>query len=212
MADVLELSVEELRSHSIADEVGWRPLLDQLVALDLGYLTLGRRLDRISGGEHQRLRIAQTLANRRSDGLLLVLDEPSAGLHPQDVSRLLRVLERVVGRGGNTVLLVEHNLDLIRASDWVIDFGPGGGPEGGRVVAQGPPAEIARADTATGRVLRGAQAPPPLLGDTVARPAARSRRVEPDVSIRSARQWLKRLIGEDVPADGVDPVDFDSGV
>ena len=210
VADVLELSVEELRSHSIADEVGWRPLLDQLVALDLGYLTLGRRLDRISGGEHQRLRIAQTLANRRSDGLLLVLDEPSAGLHPQDVSRLLRVLERVVGRGGNTVLLVEHNLDLIRASDWVIDFGPGGGPEGGRVVAQGPPAEIACADTATGRVLRGRHAPPPLLDNTVARPAARSRRVEPDVSIRSARQWLKRLIGEDVPADAVDPVDFDA--
>ena len=210
VADILELSIGELLAHSIADEGGWRPLLDQVVALDLGYLTLGRRLDRISGGEHQRLRIAQTLANRRPEGLLLVLDEPSAGLHPQDVQRLLRVLDHVVAGGANTVLLVEHNPDLIRASDWIVDFGPGGGPEGGRVVGQGPPPEIAGADTATGRVLGGRQAPLVPFATAVAHPTSRSRHGAPDVSFRSARQWLKRLIGEDVPADALDPVDFDT--
>ena len=210
VADILALPIGELLAHSIADEVGWRSLLDQLISLDLGYLTLGRRLDRISGGEHQRLRIAQTLANRRPEGLLLVLDEPSAGLHPQDVARLLRVLDRVVAGGANTVLLVEHNLDLIRASDWIIDFGPGGGPEGGRVVGQGPPAEIAGADTPTGRVLGGRQAPSASFDSAVVRPASKSRHVDPDVSVRSARQWLKRLIGEDAPADALDPVDFDA--
>ncbi len=210
VADVLELPIAELVAHSIVDEVGWRPLLDQLVALDLGYMTLGRRLDRISGGEHQRLRIAQTLANRNPAGLLLVLDEPSAGLHPKDVARLLRVLDRVVAGGANTVLLVEHNLDLIRASDWIIDFGPGGGPEGGRVVGQGPPAQIAGADTATGRVLAGRQAPSAPLDTALVRPTSRSRHGEPSVSVQSARQWLKRLFGEDVPTDALDPVDFDA--
>ena len=210
VADVLELPIDELLSHSIADAVDGRMLLEQLVALDLGYLTLGRRLDQISGGEHQRLRIAQALANRHPRGLLLVLDEPSAGLHPHDVQRLLRVLDRVVDGGANTVLLVEHNLDLIRASDWIIDFGPGGGPAGGRVVGQGPPCEIAGADTATGRVLEGRQASSPPVAVAPVGPARRSRPVEPDVSVRSARQWLKRLIGEDVPADALDPVDFDA--
>ena len=94
--------------------------------------------------------LPKTLANRDPEGLLLVLDEPSAGLHPTDVRRLLRVLDRVVAEGANTVVLVEHNLDLIRASDWVIDFGPGGGPEGGRVVAQGPPEKIAKTQYTNG--------------------------------------------------------------
>ena len=156
--DILALSMEELLGNPLASEAGWCPLLEQLVALHLGYLTPGRRLDRISGGEHQRLRIAQTLTRRHAEGLLLVLDEPSAGLHPQDVARLLQVLDRVVAKGTNTVLLVEHNPELIRASDWIIDFGPGGGPEGGRIVGQGPPDKIARLDTPTGRVLSGRQA------------------------------------------------------
>ena len=79
---------------------------------------------------------------------------PPPELHPRDTERLLRVLDRVVAEGANTVLLVEHNLDLIRASDWIIDFGPGGGPEGGRVVGQGSPKMIARLDTPNGTCLR----------------------------------------------------------
>ena len=210
VADILALSISDLVPHPLASEAGWCPLLDQLVALELGYLTLGRRVDRISGGEHQRLRIAKTLSDRPPEGLLLVLDEPSAGLHPQDVSRLLQVLDRVVANGANTVLLVEHNVDLIRASDWIIDFGPGGGPEGGQVVGQGPPEVIARLNTPTGRVLAGKKGRPLPFHSAEGRAPTRLVRVDPEASVQSARQWLKRLIGEDVPAKELDPVDFDS--
>ena len=140
---------------------------------------------------------------------MLVLDEPSAGLHPRDIERLLRVLDRIVAEGANTVLLVEHNLDLIRASDWIIDFGPGGGPEGGRVVGQGLPEQLARLDTPTGRVLGGRLAPFPPAESAVLRPTSRSEKVDPEASARSARQWLRRLIGEDVPAEDLDPVGLD---
>ena len=140
---------------------------------------------------------------------MLVLDEPSAGLHPRDTERLLRVLDRVVAEGANTVLLVEHNLDLIRASDWIIDFGPGGGPAGGRVVGQGSPKMIARLDTPTGRVLGGKLAPFPSSDSAAVRPTSKSGTVDPEAAARSARQWLRRLIGEDVPAEDLDPVDFD---
>ena len=207
--DILALSMEELLGTPLAHEAGWCPLLEQLVALDLGYLTPGRRLDRISGGEHQRLRIAQTLTGRQAEGLLLVLDEPSAGLHPHDVARLLQVLDRVVAKGTNTVLLVEHNPELIRASDWIIDFGPGGGPEGGRIVGQGPPDKIARLDTPTGRVLSGKQAASSSIQAESIRPKFKSGVVVSEASVRSARQWLKRLIGEATPAEDLDPVDFD---
>ena len=209
VADILTLSMTELLGLPLASEAGWRPLLEQLVALDLGYLTPGRRIDRVSGGEHQRLRIAQTLANRNPEGLMLVLDEPSAGLHPRDTERLLRVLDRVVADGANTVLLVEHNLDLIRASDWIIDFGPGGGPEGGRVVGQGSPKMISSLDTPTGRVLGGKLAPFTSSDSTAVRRTSKSGKVDPEAAARSARQWLRRLIGEDVPAEDLDPVDFD---
>ena len=207
VADILALSIEELLDHPMAIEAGWRPLLEQLIALDLGYLTPGRRLDRLSGGEHQRLRIAQTLANRNPEGLVLVLDEPSAGLHPTDVRRLLRVLDRVVAKGANTVVLVEHNLDLIRASDWVIDFGPGGGPEGGRVVGQGPPEVIARLDTPTGRALGGKLASFLPCNGAVVRSNSDSGKVDLQASARTARQWLRGLIGEDVPAEDLESVD-----
>ena len=210
VADILALSMTELLGHPLASEAGWSPLLEQLAALDIGYLTPGRRLDRVSGGEHQRLRIAQTLANRNPEGLMLVLDEPSAGLHPRDIERLLRVLDRVVAEGANTVLLVEHNPDLIRASDWVIDFGPGGGPEGGRVVGQGPPEKIAKLDTPTGRVLGGKLPRFTSSDSTAVHPASKTGKVDPEASARSARQWLRRLIGEDAPAaENLDPVDFD---
>lgn len=208
--DLLEIPMKELLDHPFAELAGWQPIIKQLVALDLGYLTLGRRVDRISGGEHQRLRVARTLAGEQSRGLLLVLDEPSAGLHPRDVAQLLGVLDRVVAEGLNTVVLVEHNLDLIRASDWVIDFGPGGGPEGGKIIGQGTPDKIARLDTPTGRALshkkvRSASLPgkAPLQGKT-------PKPVEPEAAARSGRQWLRRLLGEEVSAgNDLDPVDFE---
>jgi len=209
VAELLELPIKKLLGHPFADLAGWRPLLEQLTALDLGYLTPGRRVDRLSGGEHQRLRVARTLSEERPDGLMLVLDEPSAGLHPKDVARLLAVLDRVVAEGRNTVVLVEHNLDLIRASDWVIDFGPGGGPAGGRVVGQGPPDKIEGRDTPTGRALGKKGFRPATRDGKSKATGANKHAVSSEDSARSGRQWLKRLLGEEASAEELDPVDFD---
>jgi excinuclease ABC A subunit len=210
VADLLDLSITELLKHPFAELAKWQPIIKQLVALDLGYLTLGRRIDRISGGEHQRLRVAKTLAGEQSEGLLLVLDEPSAGLHPHDVAQLLRVLDRVVAEGRNTIVLVEHNLDLIRASDWVIDFGPGGGPEGGKVVGQGSPDKIAKLDTPTGRVLANKKVRSISGHAKTQAQRATPKAIGSEDEARSGRQWLKRLLGEETSAVAeLDPVDFE---
>ena len=121
--------------------------------LGLGYLTLDRSAPTLSGGEAQRLKLASEMG-RRQEGTLFVFDEPTIGLHPDDVQVLLDVLQRLIERGA-TVLVIEHDLDLIRCADWVIDMGPGGGIEGGRIVAQGTPSEIATNEASlTGRYLR----------------------------------------------------------
>ena len=210
VADLLEFPITELLDHPFAELTGWQPIIKHLVALDLGYLTLGRRVDRISGGEHQRLRVAKTLAGEQSEGLLLVLDEPSAGLHPHDVAQLLRVLDRVVAEGRNTVVLVEHNLDLIRASDWVIDFGPGGGPEGGKIVGQGSPDKIAKLNTPTGRVLANKRVRSISVHAKTQTWSATPKAIGSEDAARSGRQWLKRLLGEETSAVAeLDPVDFE---
>jgi excinuclease ABC A subunit len=210
VADLLELPVSELLNHPFTALADWQAIIKQLIALNLGYLALGRRIDHISGGEHQRLRVAKTLAGEQSDGLLLVLDEPSAGLHPHDVAQLLGVLDRVVAEGRNMVVLVEHNLDLIRASDWVIDFGPGGGPEGGKIVGQGPPDKIAKLDTPTGRALANKKARSISRRKKSHANGSRSKAVDSVEAARSGRQWLKRLLGEETSAaQDLDPVDFE---
>ena len=128
-------------------------LLETLSSLGLGYLTLGEATPALSGGEAQRLKLASEMG-RRQDGTLFVFDEPTIGLHPDDVQVLLDVLQRLIDRGA-TVLVIEHDVDLIRCADWVIDMGPGGGIEGGRIVAQGTPTDIAANEASvTGRYLR----------------------------------------------------------
>lgn len=214
VGDLLDLSISDLQSHPFAELAKWQSLIEQVVALDLGYLTLGRRIDRLSGGEHQRLRVARTLGTKRPDGLFLVLDEPSAGLHPHDVGRLLSVLDRVVGDGRNTVVLVEHNLSLIRASDWVIDFGLGGGPDGGKIVGQGPPLKITKLNTPTGRVLRSKKfrVQKSAVRSTGLSAKAKSEhpKASAEDSARSARQWLRRLLGEERSGEDLDLVDFEN--
>ena len=118
--------------------------LTTLREVGLGYLRLGQPATELSGGEAQRIKLATELQRARRGHALYLLDEPTAGLHPADIALLLRQLHRLVD-AGNTVVLVEHDLDTIASADWVIDLGPGGGDRGGRVVAAGTPAEIAAA-------------------------------------------------------------------
>jgi excinuclease ABC subunit A len=153
--ETLWLTASEAMSR-FADQPKLRRTLALLDEVGLGYLRLGQPATTLSGGEAQRLKIAAELARARARDILYVLDEPTTGLHMDDVNRLLRVLHRLVD-AGNTVLVIEHNLDVIRSADHVIDLGPEGGEEGGWIVAEGPPEVVARSEPSfTGRCLREA--------------------------------------------------------
>jgi excinuclease ABC subunit A len=152
IAGVLAMSVDEAVGF-FAAHAGIHHALKLLQDVGLGYLTLGQRSPTLSGGEAQRIKLVTELAKAKpADGLrrlgkyggtLYVLDEPTVGLHMADVERLIRVLHRLVG-AGNSVIVIEHNLDVIAEADWLIDLGPEGGRQGGRVIAQGPPRRVAR--------------------------------------------------------------------
>src|SRR5579871_3855373 len=119
----------------------------------LGYVQLGQSATTLSGGEAQRIKLARELSKRQTGRTLYILDEPTTGLHFDDVRKLLDVLQRLVSLG-NTVLIIEHHLDVIKQADWIIDLGPEGGEGGGRVVAQGPPEQVARSKKSyTGQAL-----------------------------------------------------------
>jgi len=128
--------------------------LQVMADVGLGYLQLGQPTTTLSGGEAQRVKLAKELGRRATGRTLYLLDEPTTGLHPADTDRLLGVLQRLV-EAGNSVLVVEHNLDIIRAADWVIDLGPEGGAAGGRLLAEGTPEQVAAVEESyTGRFLR----------------------------------------------------------
>ncbi|MEM6960789.1 MAG: excinuclease ABC subunit A, partial [Myxococcota bacterium] len=129
--------------------------LELMDALGLGYLKLGQASNTLSGGEAQRLKLTAELSSVRSAGSLFVLDEPTTGLHLGDVHRLLPVLRRFVSRG-DSLVVVEHHPDVIRAADWVVELGPEAGDEGGAIVAAGTPADLMRGDTLIGQALRSA--------------------------------------------------------
>jgi excinuclease ABC subunit A len=143
VADVLRLTVDEAWAF-FAEEPSVRRALTVLREVGLGYLRLGQSATELSGGEAQRIKLATELQRQARAHTLYVLDEPTTGLHPADVEKLLTQLNGLV-EGGHSVLVVEHDMRVVAGSDWVIDIGPGAGDEGGRVVAAGPPAEVARA-------------------------------------------------------------------
>jgi excinuclease ABC subunit A len=152
IADVLDLSVVQARDL-FKNHPRIRRILDTLMDVGLSYIKLGQAATTLSGGEAQRIKLARELAKRATGRTLYILDEPTTGLHFQDVNMLLAVLQRLVD-GGNTVVVIEHNLDVIKTADWIIDLGPEGGKGGGRVVAQGPPEKVARSKKSyTGRFL-----------------------------------------------------------
>jgi excinuclease ABC subunit A len=152
IADVLDLTVDEALSLFQHHPSIHRPL-ETLADVGLGYITLGQSSPTLSGGEAQRVKLAKELSRRSTGRTLYVLDEPTTGLHFDDIKRLLRVLERLV-EGGNTVVVIEHNLDVIKTADWVIDLGPEGGDAGGRIVATGTPELVAAvAESYTGQYL-----------------------------------------------------------
>jgi len=155
--EALELTVDQAFEH-FAQEPRFTRALHLLRRVGLGYLRLGQPATQLSGGESQRLKVARELSERGAGGALVLLDEPTVGLHYADVQKLLDVLGELVDRG-DTVIVIEHNLDVVRNSDWVVDLGPGGGDAGGRLVAEGPPETIAAATASwTGRFLADAMA------------------------------------------------------
>jgi excinuclease ABC subunit A len=141
VADVLERTVEEalelFQSHPQI-----RRGLETLAEVGLGYLALGQSSPTLSGGEAQRVKLSRELSKRSTGRTLYILDEPTTGLHFDDIKKLLRVLDRLVA-GGNTVVVIEHNLDVIKTADYIVDMGPEGGDAGGRVIATGTPEEVA---------------------------------------------------------------------
>ena len=158
IAQVLELSVTEA-SELFGVHGDITRILKTLEDVGLGYLKLGQPSPQLSGGEAQRIKLSRELARTATGRTLYILDEPTTGLHFEDVRKLLIVLERLV-EAGNTVLVIEHNLDVIKCADHVIDLGPEGGAGGGKVVAAGTPEEVARVEAShTGRYLRGVLKP-----------------------------------------------------
>ncbi|HQD16263.1 MAG TPA: ATP-binding cassette domain-containing protein, partial [Ottowia sp.] len=152
IAQVLDMTVEEALAF-FQDQPAIARKLQTLLDVGLSYITLGQSATTLSGGEAQRVKLALELSKRDTGRTLYVLDEPTTGLHFADIELLLQVLQQLV-EAGNTIVVIEHNLDVIKTADWLIDMGPEGGDGGGTVVAQGTPEQVAlNAASHTGRYL-----------------------------------------------------------
>ncbi|RHZ94834.1 excinuclease ABC subunit UvrA [Cereibacter sphaeroides] len=153
IADVLEMTVEDAQEFFQAVP-SIREKMDALMRVGLGYIKVGQQATTLSGGEAQRVKLSKELSRRATGRTLYILDEPTTGLHFEDVKKLLEVLHELVEQG-NTVVVIEHNLDVVKTADWIIDIGPEGGDGGGKIVAEGTPEEVAKVEAShTGRYLR----------------------------------------------------------
>jgi excinuclease ABC subunit A len=153
ISDVLNLSVNQALELFYA-QPAIKKILKTLVDVGLGYIKLGQSATTLSGGEAQRIKLARELAKTASGRTLYILDEPTTGLHFEDIKMLLCVLRRLTD-AGNSVVVIEHNLDVIKTVDWILDLGPEGGKMGGRLVAQGSPEKVARSQKShTGSFLK----------------------------------------------------------
>ncbi len=180
IADVLEMDIQEAQDH-FSNIPKISHMLRTLHDVGLDYMKLGQSSTTLSGGEAQRIKLARELVKRSTSRTLYLLDEPTTGLHFADIKRLLAVLHGFVD-AGNTVIVIEHNTDVIKTADWVIDLGPEGGERGGYIVAQGTPEDVARNKrSATGQVLK------PILS------AKQSRRSKPLKQIKSSASSIKEI-------------------
>ena len=152
IADVLKMTVDEaLQFFQNVSTI--KNKLETIYDVGLGYIRLGQPAPTLSGGEAQRVKLATELSKKATGRTLYILDEPTTGLHFADIERLLLILKRLVSTG-NTVIIIEHNMDVIKNSDWIIDLGPEGGDEGGRLVAEGTPLQVSKVKTSyTGQFL-----------------------------------------------------------
>ena len=153
ISDILNMTVEEALIFFEAIPSIKKKLIT-LNDVGLGYITLGQSATTLSGGEAQRIKLAKELSKRSTGKTLFVLDEPTTGLHFADIELLLNVLNRLKDQG-NTIVVIEHNLDVVKTADWIIDLGPEGGSDGGNIVASGTPEEIAKVNKSfTGQFLK----------------------------------------------------------
>ena len=177
-------------------------LLDPLAQVGLGYLKLGQPLNTLSGGEAQRLKLCQLLSVAGTSSLsnkLLILDEPTTGLHFSDIENLLTVFQKLVD-SGHTLLVIEHNLDVIKSADWILDLGPEAGKRGGQLVAQGSPESVAKLDTPTAHFLKQALDPSPSSSNY--QPSTFNSQLSPNsITLRGARHHNLKNISVDIPRD-----------
>jgi excinuclease ABC subunit A len=153
IADVLDMTVEAA-AELFKAVPSIREKMDTLKRVGLGYINVGQQATTLSGGEAQRVKLSKELSRRATGRTLYILDEPTTGLHFHDVKKLLEVLHELVDNG-NTVVVIEHNLEVIKTADWIIDLGPEGGDGGGELIAFGTPEEVARnAKSYTGQYLK----------------------------------------------------------
>jgi len=221
IADVLELTIDQaieffsddkkLRVSSKKRHSQIRETLLPLSEVGLGYLKLGQPLNTLSGGESQRLKLCQILTGNSTDERkkktkgtkLLILDEPTTGLHFSDIERLLGVFQRLVNTG-HSLIVIEHNLDVIKCADWIIDLGPEAGAHGGQVVGEGPPEHIATLKTETARFLKRSQGISALTSKKLGKAAKSSSPIphpSSSISLRGAREHNLKNISVDIPRD-----------